>query len=95
MIPKFSEDPLKFVIFVKKNKDTFDSLLLSGRYNLTRDFNREYILEAYDFFIGFNLNDDANVASLYYDLDDFNDDCHETDINDIINEYINWINSTC
>ena len=95
MIPDFNNDPVKFMEFVKKNKDIFDTLLLSGKYNLTRNFNKEYVVEAYYFFRNFNSTDDANIGSLYENLDDFNseDDDEQTDINDIVCEFIHWINT--
>ena len=94
-IPKFNDDRIKFVIFIQNNRDIFDDLLLSGKYYLTRGLNDEYIIEAYKFFIGFDLGDDANCHDLIYNLDGFNpgydDDYQQTDINLIINEFQKWL----
>ena len=93
MIPKFSEGPASFVLFIQHNRDIFDNLLLSGKHNYTRNFNKNYIIEAYNFFVDFNLRDDPSYYCLCQELESFNDDEHETDINDIINEFNKWIES--
>lgn len=91
MIPKFSQGPASFVLFIQHNRDIFDNLLLSGKYNYTLNFNKSYIIEAYNFFVNFNLRDDSSYYCLCEELESFNDDAHETDINDIINEFNEWI----
>ena len=92
-IPKFNDDRIIFVKFIQKNKDIFDDLLLSGKYYLTRGLNHEYVIEGYNFLIGFNLGDDADEYDLIYNLDGFNDDDadDQTDINVIINEFQKWL----
>ena len=97
MIPNFNDDRINFVRFIQENKDIFDELLESGKYNLTSNtsevrnkFNRDYIYEGYRFFKNFSLDDDANVYALTDELDDFNTD-GETDIELIINEFERWL----
>ena len=80
-IPKFNVGRINFVKFIQNNRDIFDELLLSGKYYLTRGFNHEYIIEAYRFFIGFDLEDDANCYDLIHNLDGFND-YYDSDDND-------------
>lgn len=85
MIPSFEENRIGFVRFVKENKDTFDKLIYSGKYR------SEYVKEGYHFFRDFTLDDDANIAALEYDLDDFNSDDSQTDIRVIIREFERWL----
>lgn len=90
MIPKFDDDRIKFVRFIKKNQDIFDVLLESGRYMLTR--GTKYILDGYYFFKNFDLSDDANVYALTDNLDDFNIE-GEPEIQTIIDEFETWLQS--
>jgi hypothetical protein len=93
MIPNFNDDRVYFVNFIKNNKDIFYTLLISEEYYITQNFNIKYIKEAYYFFINVSLTDDANLASLIYYLDDFNNYENETDINIIINEFEKWLHT--
>ena len=90
MIPNFDDDRINFVRFIQENKDIFDELLESGRYNLTRNFNEKYIYYGYYFFKNFNLEDDANVYGLIDNLDEFNT-TGKTNIQTIINEFKRWL----
>ena len=90
MIPNFDDDRINFVRFIQENKDIFDELLESGRYNLTRNFNEKYIYYGYYFFKNFNLEDHAYVYALIYDLDEFNT-TGKTNIQTIINEFKRWL----
>ena len=93
MIPNFNDDRINFVRFIQENKDIFDELLESGKYNLTRDTSEvkpKHIYEGYRFFKNFSLDDDANVYALTDDLDDFNTE-DETDIRTIINAFEKWL----
>ena len=93
MMPNFDDDRINFVRFIQENKNIFDELLESGRYNLTsnseevrKNFNKKYIYEGYYFFKNFNLENDADVYGLTDDLDDFNTK-GKTKIQTIINEF--------
>jgi hypothetical protein len=97
MIPHFDDDRINFVRFIQENKNIFDELLESGRYNLTsnslevrQNFNEKYIYEGYYFFKSFNLGDDADAYSLVEDLDEFNT-TGKTKIQTIINEFEKWL----
>lgn len=97
MIPNFDDDRINFVRFIQENKEIFDELLESGRYNLTRNseetrknFNEKYIYEGYYFFKNFDLFDDANVYALTDNLDDFNTK-GKIKIQTIINEFERWL----
>jgi hypothetical protein len=90
MIPRFDDDKINFVRFIQENKDIFDELLESGRYNLTQNLNEKYIYEGYYFFRNFNLRDDADAYSLVEDLNDFNER-GKTRIQTIINEFEKWL----
>ena len=81
-IPNFSEENnyWDFVPFIQKHTDIFDKLLLSGRFRLTRGFDEELILEAYDFAKNTEVDDDGNRAILYEDQDD-------------MNEFVRWLNA--
>jgi hypothetical protein len=87
MIPNFDDDRINFVRFIQENKEIFDELLESGRYNLTRN-----IYEGYYFFKNFDLFDDANVYALTDNLDDFNTK-GKIKIQTIINEFERWLES--
>jgi hypothetical protein len=87
MIPNFEENRIEFVRFVKENRHIFDKLL----YRLADGLNKNYIIEGYHFFRDFALDDDANMAALEYDLDDFNSDDSQTDIRVIIREFEKWL----
>jgi hypothetical protein len=96
MIPNFDDDEvensrIKFVQFIQHNKGIFDELF-------TRSFiknNNSYmnldsskisgVQEGYQFFRNFNLGDDADVYSLTEDLNAFNTEDYQTDINELIN----------
>lgn len=97
MIPNFNDDRLNFVRFIQQNKDIFDELLESGKYNLTsntivrNEFNKEYIYEGYHFCRDFSLGDDPDVYSLLHDLDEFNNEDYQTDIKIVINEFDRWL----
>lgn len=96
MIPKFDDDEvensrIKFVQFIQHNKGIFEQLF-------TRSFiknNNSYmnldargissVQEGYQFFRNFNLGDDADVYSLTEDLNAFNAEDYQTDINELIN----------
>jgi hypothetical protein len=91
IIPKFEGARIAFVRFIKCHCDIFYDLLYSGKYYLTRNFNTKYVKEAYNFFINFQLGDDANLYCLMEDLDSFNNDETLTDINIIINEFKKWL----
>jgi len=96
MIPNFDDDEvensrIKFVQFIQHNKGIFDELF-------TRNFiknNNSYMIldsreisrvqEGYQFFRNFNLGDDADIYSLTEDLDAFNTEDYQTDINELIN----------
>ena len=91
MIPTFEENRIGFVRFVKENRRTFDELLYSGKYRLDDGLNKNYIHEGYHFLRDFGLDDDANMAALEYDLDDFNSDDSQTDIRVIIREFEKWL----
>lgn len=93
MIPTFEENRIEFVRFVKENRHIFDELLYSGKYRLTREFNKPYIIEGYHFFRDFALDDDANRYALEYDLDDFNSDDSQMDIHVIIREFELWLHT--
>ena len=97
MIPNFDDDRINFVRIIKENKDIFDELLESGRYNFTsnsyevrKNFNENYIYQGYHFFKNFSLDDDANRYALTDDLDDFNTE-GETDVQTIIHEFERWL----
>jgi hypothetical protein len=90
MIPNFDDDRINFVRFIQENKDIFNELLKSRKYNLTRNFNKKHIDDGYNFFKNFNLENDANVYGLTDDLDEFNTS-DETDIQTIINEFERWL----
>jgi hypothetical protein len=97
MIPNFDDDRINFVRFIQENKEIFDELLESGRYNLTRNsedarknLNEKYIYEGYYFFKNFDLFDDANVYALTDNLDDFNRK-GKIKIQTIINEFERWL----
>lgn len=97
MIPNFDADRIIFVRFIQENKDIFDELLESGRYNLTsnskevrKNFNEEYIYDGYYFFKNFKLLDDADVYGLTDDLDDFNIN-GKIKIQTIIKEFERWL----
>ncbi len=89
MIPNFEENRIEFARFVKENRQTFDKLL----YSVTEEINKPYIIEGYHFFRDFALDDDANIAALEYDLDDFNSDDSQTDIRVIIREFERWLHT--
>jgi len=91
IIPKFDGARISFVKFIQCHHDIFDDLLYSGKYYLTRNFNTKYVREAYNFFIHFQLSDDADLYCLMEDLDSFNNDETLTDISDIINEFEKWL----
>jgi hypothetical protein len=91
IIPRFDGARIAFVRFIKFHRDIFDNLLYSGKYYLTRNFNTKYVQEAYNFFINFQLDDDADLYCLMEDLDAFNNDETLTDINIIINEFEKWL----
>ncbi len=91
MIPSFEENRIEFVRFVKENRRIFDELLYSGKYRMAGKFNKPYIIEGYHFFRDFGLDDDANIAALEYDIDDFNSDDSQTDIRVIIREFEQWL----
>jgi hypothetical protein len=93
IIPNFEENRIEFVRFVKENRRIFDELLYSGKYRLTREFNKSYIIEGYHFFRDFALDDDVNRYALEYDLDDFNSDDSQTDIRVIIREFELWLHT--
>jgi hypothetical protein len=93
MIPTFEDNRIEFVRFVKENRRIFDELLYSGKYRLTQEFNKSYIIEGYHFLRDFALDDDANRYSLEYDLDDFNSDDSQTDIRVIIRTFDLWLHT--
>ena len=92
MIPNFDDDEvensrIKFVQFIQNNKGIFDELFTrnfiknnNSYMNLdSREISR--VQEGYQFFRNFNLGDDADVYSLIEDLDAFNTEDYQTDIN--------------
>jgi hypothetical protein len=96
MIPNFDDDEvensrIKFVQFIQNNKGIFDELFTrnfiknnNSYMNLdSREISR--VQEGYQFFRNFNLGDDADVYSLIEDLDAFNTEDYQTDINELIN----------
>ena len=91
MIPDFHEDRIAFLRFIKNNKHIFDILLYSGRYNLTRDFNRTYVEEAYNFLIHVNVDDDANMGAFMDDLNDFTVDEDPAEMEDMVHEFVRWV----
>lgn len=91
MIPNFEENRIDFVRFVKENRHIFDKLLYSGKYRSDCKHHPEYVKEGYHFFRDFALDDDANMAALEYDLDDFNSDDSQTDIHVIVREFEQWL----
>jgi hypothetical protein len=90
MIPDFREDRIAFLRFVKSNKYIFDILLNSGRYHVTRGFNKRYVEEAYKFMINVDVDDDANMGAFLYDLDDFTVDEDPGDMEEMVNEFVRW-----
>lgn len=93
MIPNFDDDRINFVRFIQENEDIFYELLESGKYNLTRNFNKKHIKhinEGYNFFKNFNLRDDADAYNLVENLDEFNKP-GKTKIQTIINEFQKWL----
>jgi len=93
MIPTFEDNRIEFVRFIKENRRIFDELLYSGKYRLTQEFNKSYIIECYHFFRDFAPDDDANRYALEYYLDDFNSDDSQTDIRVIIREFELWLHT--
>jgi len=87
MIPDFREDRIAFLRFVKRNKHIFDILLYSGRYNLTRGFNKRYVEEAYKFMIPLH----ENVVVFMYDLNEFTADDDPADMEDMVYEFVRWV----
>ena len=85
MIPNFDHDDerIQFIEFIQENVDIFDELIRKTR-------NRNFI-EGYNFSKEFNLHDDANTYALVYDLEDFNINPHETDINIITGAFNNFL----
>lgn len=94
MIPDFHDDRIAFLRFIKSNKKIFDILLYSGSYNLTRSFNKTYVEEAYNFLIQVNVDDDANMGAFMDDLNDFNVDEDPADMDDMVHEFVRWIENT-
>lgn len=87
MIPDFREDRIAFLRFVKRNKRIFDILLYSGRYHLTRGFNKKYVEIAYNFMIPLH----ENVVDFMYDLNEFTTDEDPADMEDMVNEFVRWV----
>ena len=87
MIPDFHEDRIAFLRFVKRNKHIFDILLYSGRYNLTRGFNKRYVEEAYNFMIPLN----EHGVEYMYDLDEFTTDEDPAEMEVMVNEFVRWV----
>ena len=87
MIPDFHEDRIAFLRFVKRNKHIFDILLYSGRYHLTRGFNKRYVEEAYNFMIPLH----ENVVVFMYDLNEFTTDEDPAEMEVMVNEFVRWV----
>ena len=98
MIPEFDDDEvensrIKFVKFIQHNKDIFDELFSrefiknNNSYMKLNSSGISDIREGYIFFKLFNLDDDADVYSLIEDLDDFNTDPDQKDVNQIIKKF--------
>jgi hypothetical protein len=94
MIPEFDDNEIensrvKFVKFIQDNKGIFDKLFAreyvktaNSRLNSSDISN---LREGYHFFRNFALGDDADVYSLTEDIDEFNTNPDQTDVNKIIN----------
>jgi hypothetical protein len=93
MIPNFDDDRVKYVEFIQNNNGIFDKLFTrafiknNNSYMNLDSRNISDVQEGYGFFKHFNLSDDADIYSLTEDLDDFNTDPHQTDINKIISTF--------
>ena len=90
MIPEFTGDGIKFVEFIKKNKDIFDELLFSGKYYLTRGTNDKFVKEGYSFFIDFEFGDDADEYDLMQLLIRIKED-DKTDDDLMVDEFLKWL----
>jgi len=87
MIPKFNEDRIAFLRFIKNNKHIFDILLYSGRYRLTIGFNKRYVEEAYNFMIHLN----KNMFDFIDDLNEFTNDEDPAEMEVMVSEFVKWV----
>ena len=94
MIPNFDDNRVKYVEFIQNNKDIFDTLFTSEfiRSNSNASLNSSRVQEGYRFFRNFNLGDDADVYSLMEELDAFNTDPNQTDINKLVDMFQRFLN---